>query len=170
MPDSKGSTNRVRTIFRVAFGLSLAAAMYCGFAGPCPMLGVAVVAAIASLAMLASKSTIFSSVAFSLWMVASVTAPMFYPEYFSTMNGFELKRIVIPLIMFIMFGMGTTLSVGDFKRVLLMPHAVLIGVVLQFTVMPFVGKFVAMTFAHQYKEVAAGVILVGTARVVSPRT
>lgn len=163
MPEAQGNTNMIRTIFRVVFGLSLAAALYCGFAGPSAMLGIAVVTAIAALAVLASKSPVFSSVAFSLWMIASVTAPMFYPEYFSSVNGFQLKRIVIPLIMFIMFGMGTTLSVGDFKRVLLMPHAVLIGVVLQFTVMPFVGKFVAMTFAHNYKEVAAGVVLVGTA-------
>lgn len=149
--------------FWILFIVSVATALWFGFMGPKALTGVAVVASIVFLAVLASYSTMFSGVSFSLWMAASVTAPMFYPEIFTTLHGFKLSRTVIPLIMFIMFGMGTTLSIGDFKRVFLIPQAVLIGILLQYTVMPFTAKFVAMTFARGYDEVAAGVILVGTA-------
>ncbi len=60
-----------------------------------------------------------------------------------------------------MFGMGTTLSPKDFKRVFTMPQAVLIGIILQFTIMPFVGKGIAMMFTRN-AEVAAGIVLTGS--------
>jgi BASS family bile acid:Na+ symporter len=63
--------------------------------------------------------------------------------------------------MVIMFGMGTSLSLGDFKRVLLMPRAVIIAVALKYSIMPLVGKLVALTVARGNHDVAAGVILVG---------
>jgi len=73
----------------------------------------------------------------------------------------DLRQFVIPLIMSIMFCMGTTLSIDDFKRVFKMPHAVLIGVFLQFLIMPFVGKGVAMVFTSN-NEVAAGIVITGS--------
>ena len=39
----------------------------------------------------------------------------------------------------VMFGMGTALSLGDFWGVVEMPNRVLVGLVCQFTIMPFVG-------------------------------
>ena len=114
-----------------------------------------------SLALFVRGHKNLSVTGFSLWMISFVTAPMFYPGFFSSWNGFELSVLVIPLIRFIMFGMGTTLSVNDFKRVFTIPQAVLIGIVLQFTVMPFVGKGVAMLFTSN-SEVAAGIVLTGS--------
>jgi BASS family bile acid:Na+ symporter len=158
--DSRGNI-RIVTLFRSIAAASVLACVVLWFAGYFSFLGVTLVAFLVSLAVLANYSTIFSGISFSLWMAAAVTAPMFYPYLFKVWGGFEMQRIVIPLIMSIMFGMGTTLSVSDFKRVFLMPHAVLIGLVLQYTVMPFVGKGVAMAFASHQPEVAAGVVLVG---------
>jgi bile acid:Na+ symporter, BASS family len=155
--------HRIVVLFRIVLFLSVFAAVGVFLFGNRAFVGLAVTSSVVCLAVLAGRSARFSGIAFSLWMAASVAAPMFYPAVFGVWFGFELKTFVIPLIMFIMFGMGTTLSIGDFKRVFLMPQAVLIGIVLQYTVMPFVGKFVAMTFARNYNEVAAGVILVGTA-------
>jgi BASS family bile acid:Na+ symporter len=86
---------------------------------------------------------------------------MFYPTAFGTWFGFELKILIVPLIQIIMFGMGTQLTLGDFRRVFTMPKAVLVGMVLQFTIMPFVGKFLAMTFTND-PEVAAGIVLIGS--------
>jgi BASS family bile acid:Na+ symporter len=60
-----------------------------------------------------------------------------------------------------MFGMGTQLTVGDFRRVFTIPKAVLIGFVLQFTIMPFVGRALAMTVTTD-PEVAAGMVLIGS--------
>lgn len=114
------------------------------------------------LALYVRRHPVLSATSFSLWMVASITAPMFFPGFFYSWNGFKLSMLVIPLIQFIMFGMGTTLSFDDFKRVFLMPQAVLIGVVLQYTIMPFVGKGVAMLFTSN-SEIAAGIVLVGAA-------
>ncbi len=151
----------VVTLFRIIAVISLLVTAVFLFTGRGSSSGIPVVSFLVSLAVLANFSPIFSGVAFSLWMAAAVTAPMFYPEAFRTWGGFEMQRIVIPLIMSIMFGMGTTLSVSDFKRVFLMPHAVLIGLALQYTIMPFVGKGVAMLFASGQPEVAAGIVLVG---------
>jgi BASS family bile acid:Na+ symporter len=59
-----------------------------------------------------------------------------------------------------MFGMGTTLSLKDFGRVFTMPWPVLIGIVLQFSVMPFAGLGIALLFGFE-PEIAAGVVLIG---------
>lgn len=58
-----------------------------------------------------------------------------------------------------MLGMGLTLSIDDFKRVLLYPKSVLIGVFLQYTVMPLSGFVIAYIFSLP-TPFAVGLILV----------
>lgn len=60
----------------------------------------------------------------------------------------------------IMFGMGATLRVEDFRRVLARPREVAIGVAAQFGIMPLVGLGLAWGLRLP-PELAAGVILVG---------
>jgi BASS family bile acid:Na+ symporter len=91
-----------------------------------------------------------------------VAASMVWPRLFGTWVGFDLKHLIVPLIQIIMFGMGTTLSVADFGRVLAMPWPVAVGILLQYTVMPFVGAGLAKVFGFE-AEVAAGVVLIGSA-------
>jgi BASS family bile acid:Na+ symporter len=98
---------------------------------------------------------------FTFWVFAFVAASMFYPAAFLSWGGFELKRLNVPLIQLIMFGMGASLSFGDFARALKMPKAVVVGMVLQFTVMPLLGWTIATLFGFD-PEVAAGVILIGS--------
>jgi len=86
---------------------------------------------------------------------------MWYPTAFGTWYGFDLKFLIVPLIQIITFGMGTTLSLADFRRVLTEPWPVFIGMVLQFSVMPVVGFLIATGFRFE-PEVAAGVILIGS--------
>jgi BASS family bile acid:Na+ symporter len=102
------------------------------------------------------------SVAFTAWVFAFVAASMVWPGAFGTWFGFDLKFLIVPLIQIIMFGMGTTLSVADFTRVLAMPWPVVVGIVLQYTVMPFVGFGLARAFGFE-PEIAVGVILIGSA-------
>ncbi|MBL7816041.1 MAG: bile acid:sodium symporter family protein [Saprospiraceae bacterium] len=83
-----------------------------------------------------------------------------FPQYFIEINGFPLKKLIIPLLQVIMFGMGTTMSKEDFMGVVRMPKAVLIGLICQFTIMPFLGFFIAKAFNFP-PEIAAGVLLVG---------
>jgi len=98
---------------------------------------------------------------FTFWVFAFTAAALFYPVAFFSWGGFELKRLNVPLIQLIMFGMGASLSFGDFARAVKMPKAVLIGILLQFTVMPLAGWSVAHVFGFE-PEVAAGVILIGS--------
>ena len=53
------------------------------------------------------------------------------------------------------------MSLRDFSGILRMPKGVLIGLICQFSVMPFIGFGIAMTFGFP-PEIAAGIILVGS--------
>ena len=72
-----------------------------------------------------------------------------------------VKPYVGWLLGIVMFGMGMTLTVQDFKTVFKRPWEVLIGVVAQFVIMPFVAWALVRLFALP-PELAIGVILVGT--------
>lgn len=72
----------------------------------------------------------------------------------------DATKAVAPLIQVIMFGMGTTLGWADFLRVLSRPKAIMVGMLLQFGIMPFVGFVLAMVFRLP-PEIAAGVVLIG---------
>ena len=61
----------------------------------------------------------------------------------------------------VMFGMGMTLTIQDFKNVLKRPWEVLLGMVAQFGIMPLVSWFLIKLFGLP-PELAIGVILVGT--------
>ena len=97
---------------------------------------------------------------FTLSIVAAVIIAYNFPSYFIEISGFQLKKLIIPLLQIIMFGMGTTMSFEDFKGVIKMPKAVLVGIFCQFSIMPFLGVTLANVFDFP-PEIAAGVILVG---------
>jgi len=98
---------------------------------------------------------------FTLSVIIAVILAMIWPNLFRSWGSFETRVLIVPLIQLIMFGMGTTLSVADFTRVLRMPWPVLVGIVLQFAVMPFVGWGLATAFGFP-PLIAAGVVLVGS--------
>jgi bile acid:Na+ symporter, BASS family len=98
---------------------------------------------------------------FTLWVLVFVAVSMLRPAIFRVWFGTDLKVLIVPLIQIITFGVGTTLSSRDFRNVLAMPGPVLLGIVLQFTIMPLVGYAIAMTFGFP-PDVAAGIILIGS--------
>ena len=152
-----------RSIFRFFIGLSLislAAALVAVGRGSSWLVGPALVTLFTALAMAFLSHATLRGVAFTVWVLAFVVTAMFYPSAFGQWFGTDLKVLIVPLIQIIMFGMGTTLSVKDFTRVLAVPWPVFVGMVLQFTVMPLVGLSLATTFGFE-PEIAAGVILVG---------
>jgi BASS family bile acid:Na+ symporter len=100
--------------------------------------------------------------AYTVWIFAAVTVSMTYPQLFRQVGSFELKKLIVPLLQIIMFGMGSQLSLKSFGDVIRMPFGVIIGIICQFTIMPFVGFFIAKTFGFP-PEIAAGVILIGSA-------
>ena len=97
---------------------------------------------------------------FTVWVIAGAASAYITPALYDKIGDLRLSIFIIPLLMVIMFGMGTTLSIDDFKRVMKMPAAVLIGLVCQFSIMPVIGFTLVKFFAFP-AEIAAGLILVG---------
>ena len=64
------------------------------------------------------------------------------------------------LLGIVMFGMGMTLKLSDFKVVFTKPKAVIVGICSQFIVMPLLA-FLLVTIFQLPTELAVGVILVG---------
>ncbi len=121
-----------------------------------------VIGALAALTLLISRTRRLSGLTFTGAVFTFVAIAIFYPAPFREIGGFQLTRLIVPLIQIIMFGMGTTLSLSDFRRVLTMPHATLVGIALQFGVMPLTGLTLARAFGFS-GEVGAGIVLVGAA-------
>ncbi len=67
---------------------------------------------------------------------------------------------IVPLLGVVMFCMGMSLQVNDFKRVLSQPGPVFVGVVLQYTLMPFIGWLLAYILELPVL-LATGLILLG---------
>ncbi len=103
----------------------------------------------------------FKSFSYTVWIFAAVTVSMYYPHYFLKVGEFELKKLIVPLLQIIMFGMGSQMSVKDFAGVIKMPKGVFIGLALQFSIMPVIGVTIATTFGFP-PEIAAGIVLVGS--------
>jgi BASS family bile acid:Na+ symporter len=97
---------------------------------------------------------------YTIMIFASVTAAMFYPATFVEYNGYKFSGLIVPLLQIIMFGMGTSMSLGDFAQVVKMPKGVIIGILLQFSIMPALGYTLAKLSGFP-PEIAAGIILIG---------
>jgi bile acid:Na+ symporter, BASS family len=98
---------------------------------------------------------------YSLWIFTAVTVSMFYPQYFLAVGDFELKRLIVPLLQVIMFGMGSQMALSDLAGVIKMPKGVIAGIICQYTIMPVLGISIATVFNFP-PEIAAGIVLVGT--------
>ena len=97
---------------------------------------------------------------FTFSIICAVVISLIFPQFFIEINGFPLKKLIIPLLQIIMFGMGTTMSWADFVNVVRMPKAVIVGLVCQFTIMPLIGFALANIFSFP-AEIAAGIVLIG---------
>ncbi|XDZ51445.1 bile acid:sodium symporter family protein [Neisseriaceae bacterium CLB008] len=97
----------------------------------------------------------FVSRFFALWVLMFAVIAFFWPA------GFMWVGPYIPWFLgLIMFGMGATLSLGDFKHIVRHPKSVIVGVFAQFLIMPSLAYGLAVTFQLP-PEIAIGVILVG---------
>lgn len=97
---------------------------------------------------------------YSLMIFAAVTMAMYYPAYFVELDGYKFSNLITPLIQLIMFGMGTSMSLGDFYGVVKTPKGVLIGLSAQVLIMPLIG-FALASVSGFSAEIAAGIILIG---------
>lgn len=111
---------------------------------------------------MSNSQRLLSRIPFTAWVLAFAASGYLIPAIYTwEWHGCEPKDAIGPLVQVIMFGMGVTLTFGDFGRVLKMPKAVLIGVVCQYAIMPMLAWSFASAFGLQ-TEVAAGLILIGS--------
>jgi bile acid:Na+ symporter, BASS family len=113
-----------------------------------------------SLAMAFRSSTLLKGFSYTLIIFAAVSLALYYPGYFLKVGNLKLSSLILPLLQIIMFGMGTELSVKEFRNVLKEPKGILIGILCHYTIMPVLGFTLASVFRFP-KEIAAGIILVG---------
>ncbi|MBD9371376.1 bile acid:sodium symporter family protein [Rhizobium sp. ARZ01] len=104
--------------------------------------------AIASLSAFVGKT-------FALWVILFAVLGFVLPDTFK-----QLTPYIVTLLGIIMFGMGLTLSLDDFREVARRPFDVGVGVASQFIIMPLIAV-VLTKIIPMSPEVAAGVILVG---------
>ncbi len=100
--------------------------------------------------MLARVTTLFP-----LWAMLGVLLAWFLPAPFAA-----CRPAILPLLGVVMFGMGVGLRIENFLAVLRRPAPVILGVSLQFLMMPLAGWLLALLAALP-PQLAAGMILVG---------
>lgn len=92
---------------------------------------------------------------FPVWALAASVLALYYPALFTWFTG-----PLIPIgLAVIMLGMGVTLTPDDFRRVARQRRRVSTGVLLQYTVMPFLGWTIAWALDLPV-PLAVGLILV----------
>ena len=99
--------------------------------------------------------TVFNRL-FPLWAILISILAFLLPGLFS-----PWQNMIVPLLAVVMFLMGITLTADDFKRVLVIPQPILIGVFLQFLIMPLVA-FLLSRILQLSPELTAGIVLVGS--------
>ena len=148
---------------KISFALSLLlalASLYFWKQELMEYLAPAIIGSLLFLALGLNRSSQFKGFAFTVLIFAAVAASLFYPQAFLEINGFQLSELIVPLLIIIMFGMGTSIGIQDFVGVVKMPKGVLVGLLAQFTIMPFIG-FGLARLSDLPPEIAAGIILVG---------
>ena len=100
---------------------------------------------------------------FTVWILAAVTAGMLYPGALLHWGNFDLRNkwLILLVVQLVMFGMGTQMSLEDFRGVVKTPRGVFVGIVCHFSVMPLVGFALTKIFSFP-PEIAAGIILIGS--------
>ncbi|HHE32567.1 MAG TPA: bile acid:sodium symporter family protein [Chlorobaculum parvum] len=86
---------------------------------------------------------------------ASLVALLFPPSFI------WVKPLIAPLLALIMFGMGTTISAGDFRDVWRKRNIVLLAAVVQYTVMPGLAVLIGSVLRLP-EELMIGMVLVGS--------
>lgn len=101
------------------------------------------------------RISVFAGNTFAIWVIIFAILAFLIPD------GFTWIAPHISLLLgIIMFGMGLTLTLDDFRGIIKAPKSVIIGVFAQYTIMPLLAFGLATVF-HLPPEVAVGVILVG---------
>jgi BASS family bile acid:Na+ symporter len=92
--------------------------------------------------------------AFPLWIVGGAGLALVWPAWFTWFGG----TWIVATLALVMLGMGLTLTLDDFRRIAVMPRAVALGFVAQYTIMPLLGWGVGVLLSLD-TPLAVGLIL-----------
>lgn len=93
---------------------------------------------------------------YPLWIISSSFLGYLYPPAFQWFSG----NWMVGALALVMLGMGLTLHVDDFKAILKMPGVVLMGAILQYTIMPLTALLISNLLKLD-SSLAVGLIIVG---------
>jgi BASS family bile acid:Na+ symporter len=134
------------------------ALLFSGMGGR-PVSGIVLFLMFYALAYNVKGSKAFSGLSFTFQIFAFVSLALYFPFAFTNW-GFDTKALVVPSVQLIMFGMGTTLSLGDFVHEFKKPLKLLVGTALAYVIMPLAA--LAIVRFRQFPDaVAAGIVLIG---------
>jgi BASS family bile acid:Na+ symporter len=103
---------------------------------------------------------IWKGFSYTLFIFAASTYALNYPQNLVAYQGFPLKKLVTPLLVITMFGMGIHMNFNRFVEIIKSPKPILAGIFCHYLIMPGIGFALAM-FTDLPPEIAAGIILVG---------
>ena len=103
---------------------------------------------------------ILKGFSYTFFIFAASTYALNFPENLVDFQGFPLKKLVTPLLVLTMFGMGIHMNLTRFVEIAQSPKPIFAGIVCHYLIMPGIGVALAMT-TNLPPEIAAGIILVG---------
>lgn len=92
-----------------------------------------------------------------VWLVLAVAIALFHPPTFAWFTG----QWIVWALSIVMLGMGFTLSVDDFRRLLAMPGSIALGFLAHYTIMPLTGWALARMLNLE-PGFAVGLVLVAS--------
>lgn len=92
---------------------------------------------------------------FPVWAILLSIFAYYQPEVF-----IPLKSSIVYLLAVVMFGMGVSLTLDDFKKLLTLKSLILLGIVLQFTIMPLSAWLISLALGLSV-PLLTGMLLVG---------
>ena len=105
-----------------------------------------------------AKISDFAGKYMAIIALAVAIIALVFPDPVSAVVKTSYVNILLGIVM---FGMGMTLKLADFKVVFTKPKAVIVGILAQFVIMPVLAFLLTMVFQLP-PELAVGVILVGS--------
>ena len=105
-----------------------------------------------------AKISDFAGKYMAIIALAVAIIALVFPDPVSAVVKTSYVNILLGVVM---FGMGMTLKLADFKVVFTKPKAVIVGILAQFVIMPVLAFLLTMVFQLP-PELAVGVILVGS--------
>ncbi|WP_114283609.1 bile acid:sodium symporter family protein [Candidatus Halocynthiibacter alkanivorans] len=92
---------------------------------------------------------------FPLLAIIGIVIALLFPQ-----ELVSFKSLIIPMLAMIMFSMGLTQTLQDFIRVFRQPKPIMIGLALQYSVMPMLAYIIALVLGLD-EQLALGLIIVG---------